>query len=73
MTAIDLGTFLLVEGALVTGLCLARIVCLRLVALDAAPEAVRSWIERGTRLVPAVLTAAVAAVVVGALIRIIAA
>ncbi|GAA3671688.1 hypothetical protein GCM10022237_34190 [Nocardioides ginsengisoli] len=72
MTATDLGTFLLVEGALVTGLCLARIICLRLVALDAAPAPVRSWIERGTRLVPAVLALAVATVVVGAVIRIVA-
>jgi hypothetical protein len=72
MSTTDLGTFLMVEGALVAGLCLARIVCLRLVALDTAPSAIRVWIERGTRLVPAVLAVAVGAMVAGAVIRVVA-
>lgn len=71
MTATDLGTFLLAEGTLVTGLCLARIVCLRLVSPETVPSAIRSRIEQGTRLVPVILAMAVASMVIGAVLRIV--
>lgn len=69
MSTRQLGTFLLLEGAIVTALLLARVACLRIVPSDGMPVQLQRRIERSARVAPAVLVIAVLAVVVGAALR----
>ncbi|WGY00416.1 hypothetical protein QI633_17940 [Nocardioides sp. QY071] len=65
MSAHSLGMFLLMEGAMVTGLLLARAGCLRILPLDAMPGVLRRRIERGKRVTPVVLALALLALAIG--------
>jgi hypothetical protein len=65
MTALNLGICLLRVGALVAGLCVARMICVRHVPMDTVPSAIRLRIERGNQLTPFVLAAAVVAICAG--------
>lgn len=69
MSIRQLGTFLLLEGSIVSALLLARVACLRILPPDGMPVLLRRRIERTARVAPAVLVVAVLAVVVGAALR----
>lgn len=66
MTTRGLGTFLVLEGAIVTCLLLARTGCLHLLAADALPGILKRRIERGNRVAPVVLALALLALAIGA-------
>lgn len=66
MSARSIGTFLFVEGAIVTGVLLARAGCLHVLQTDEVPAFFRRRIERGNRVAPAVLGLALFALLTGA-------
>jgi hypothetical protein len=66
MSARSLGTFLILEGAIVVGLLLARAGCLHVLSTDELPALLRRRIERGNRVAPVVLVIALLALAAGA-------
>lgn len=66
MSAHSLGTFLVLEGAIVAGLLLARAGCLHVLPADALPGFLRRRVERGRLVVPVVLALALLALAMGA-------
>ena len=71
MSTHQLGTFLLLEGTIVTALLLARIVCLRILPADGRPVLLERRIQSTERVAPALLRLAAVAVVAGAALRLV--
>ena len=63
--SLDVGTFLIMEGALVLGLVIARVGCLRVADLALMPAAIRQRVDRMTRLTPVIAAVSVALIVAG--------
>jgi hypothetical protein len=70
MSARSLGTFLLLEGAIVAALLVTRALCLRIVPLEALPLTLRRHVERGNRAVPLVVLLVLLAVLIGGVLRV---
>ncbi|WP_035856529.1 hypothetical protein [Cryptosporangium arvum] len=65
----DVGTLLIVAGALVLGLFLARIGCLRVVDPAWLPTAVLRRVDFLTRATPLIISACVVAILAGLILR----